>query len=129
MRFALPPEFHQHRHEAVAVAIAAIGVGMFIGTSIIGPLLSRGSTDRPAEAFGKTTLESMLARPDPFPFRTPTPAFDTSGTPSYAAAAKEKAQTALGGQPADDDAWSAGQPARNDRSRWRYRVPDRFAPL
>ena len=40
----------------------------------------------------------MVARPDPLPFRTPTPVFDVSGPPDYAAAAKEKAQAELGGQ-------------------------------
>jgi hypothetical protein len=129
MRFALPPAYHQHRHEAVAVAIAAIGVGMFIGTSIIGPLVSRGSTDKPVELNERTTFEAMMARPDPFPFRAPTPAFDMSGAPNYAAAAKEKAQAELGGQPSDNDAFQASdQPRRSHGSRWRYRVPDRFAP-
>jgi hypothetical protein len=128
MRFALPPEFHQHRHEAVAVAIVAIGVGMFIGSSIIGPLMSHDSADRPAETLGRATFESMMARPDPFPYRTPTPAFDVSGTPNYAAAAKDKAQAERGGPTSDDDAWQA--PSKTSPGpRWRYRVPDRFAPL
>ena len=44
-----------------------------------------------------------MARPDPMPYRAPTPAFDTAGEPTYAAAAKEKAQAELGGQTVDDD--------------------------
>ena len=40
----------------------------------------------------------MVARPDPMPYRAPTPSFDLSGPPNYAAAAKEKAQAELGGQ-------------------------------
>jgi hypothetical protein len=128
MRFALPPEYQQYRHEAVAVAIAAIGVGMFIGTSIIGPLVSHDSSGRPADLSAHTSFEAMMALPDPLPFRTPTPVFDVSGAPDYAAAAKEKAQAELGGQPsADDEGQASDQPGRG-RSHWRYRLPDRFAP-
>ena len=40
----------------------------------------------------------LVARPNPMPYRAPTPVFDTSGQPSYAAAAKQKAQAEAGGQ-------------------------------
>lgn len=126
----LPPQLHQHRHEAVAIAIAAIGVGMAIGTWVIGPLVSRDSTDRLVDVSDRPSFEEMAARPDPFPYRTATPEFDKSGAPNYAAAAKEKAQAELGGQPSEDDAWQNFE--RRDRGRgrsnWRYRVPDRFTP-
>ena len=124
----LPPHDHEHRHEAVAIAIAAIGVGMAIGTWVIGPLVTRGSADRHADMSGRASFEEMTARPDPFPYRTPTPEFDMSGAPSYAAAAKEKALAELGGQPSDDDAWQAENQTGRHRSNWRYRLPDRFAP-
>jgi hypothetical protein len=134
MRFALPPELHRHRHEAVAVAIAAIGVGMFIGTSLIGPLVSTDSAERPTEVSSKTSYETMTALPDPFPYRTPTPAFDVSGAPSYAAAAKEKAQAEVGGAPsADEDAWrdtnASDQTGTIRRARGRYPMQDRHRPL
>ena len=133
MRFALPPELHRHRHEAVAVAIAAIGVGMFIGTSLIGPLVSSGSVERPPEVSSKTSFETMTALPDPFPYRTPTPTFDVSGGPSYAATAKEKAQAELGGAPSADDAWrdtyGSDQTGTIRRSRVHYPVQDRHRPL
>ena len=69
-----------------------------------------------------------MARPDPMPYRAATPAFDMSGPPNYAAAAKEKAQAELGGQIADPEertaeptpaprAWS-----RNSRAFDRHRV-------
>ena len=124
----LPPQYRVHRHEAVAIAIAAIGVGMAIGTWVIGPLVTRGSPERPVEISERTDFEAMAARPDPFPYRTPTPEFNMSGAPSYAAAAKEKALAEVDGQPSDDDAWQAEQQTGRPRSHWRYRVPDRFAP-
>jgi hypothetical protein len=128
MRFVLPPQFHEHRHEAVAVAIACIGVGMWIGTWVIGPLVTRGDEARPAALSEPTSFDAMTARPDPFPYRTPTPEFDASGTPSYAAIAKEKAQAELGGQTADDDDWQEENRSHRQPSFRRYRVPDRFAP-
>jgi hypothetical protein len=132
--FTLPPELHRHRHEAVAVAIAAIGVGMFIGTSLIGPLVSNGSVERPTEISSKPSFEAMTALPDPLPYRTPTPAFEVSGAPSYAAAAKEKAQAELGGQPSADedasrDAYASDATGSIRRTRGRYPVQDRHRPL
>jgi hypothetical protein len=71
----------------------------------------------------------MAALPDPFPYRTPTPAFDASGAPGYAAAAKEKAQAELGGQPsaedASRDAYASDQTGSVRRAPSRYRTPDR----
>lgn len=129
MRLALPPELHQHRHEAVAVAIAAISVGMFIGTWVIGPAISYDSAGRAVEQSETLSFQAMLSRPDPFPFRTPTPAFDVSGPPSYAATARERAQTELGGEPSADDPWQSPVDQPRSRSRYRYPVPDRHRPL
>ncbi len=125
----LPPQLRQNRHEAIAVAIAAIGVGMFIGNSIIGPLVSRQIAEPAAASSEPLSFEAMVARPDPFPYRTPTPTFETSGVPHYAAAAKEKAQAEVNGQAsAADDRSPWEEQSRSRRSHWRYRVPDRFAP-
>ena len=79
------------RSEPLLAAMAAIAVGMFVGTWIIGPAVTRDSADAPAPAAQqRTTFEDLVARPDPMPYRAPTPVFDTSGQPSYAAAAKQK---------------------------------------
>ena len=130
MRFTVPPKVRQHRQEAGAIAIAAIGIGMFIGSSLIGPLVSHDDVDRPAEVSAATSFEAMTALPDPFPFRTPTPAFDVTGAPSYAAAAKEKAQAELGGQPSADGDWQAQDRAPEMQSRrGRYRLPDRHTSV
>ena len=92
------------RSEPLMVALAAVAIGMFVGTWVIGPAVTHGSSDTPPPASQeRTTFDAMAARPDPMPYRTATPAFDMSGPPNYAAAAKQKAQAELGGQPMDGD--------------------------
>jgi hypothetical protein len=88
-----------YRSEPLMAAMAAVAVGMFIGTWIIGPAITH-DTEAPAAAAPQehTTFEAMVARPDPMPYRSPTPIFDTAGQPNHAAAAKAKAQAELGGQ-------------------------------
>ena len=123
-RYTLPPEPWLN-------AMAAVAVGMFIGCWMVGPALTH-KTDATSQAAAKTeslTYEAMLARPDPFPYRTATPAFDNSGPPRYADAAREKARAEIGSRGADDP-WSELQErATESRShaRWRYRIPDRHA--
>ena len=79
------------RHEAVAIAIAAIGVGMFIGTWVIGPAIPQGNIERAAETTGAPSFEEMVSRPDPDPYRSATPQFDMSGAPKYGEAARQAA--------------------------------------
>jgi hypothetical protein len=111
--------------------MAAVAVGMFIGCWVIGPALTHktGATSQASAKTESLTYEAMLARPDPFPYRSATPAFDSSGPPRYAEAAREKARAEIGGRGADDP-WSELQErAMESRShaRWRYRSPDRHA--
>ena len=89
-----------YRSEPLIAAMAAVAVGMFVGTWILGPALTHNSPEAApaATAPERTTFEAMVARPDPMPYRAPTPVFDTAGQPTYAAAAKEKALAELGGQ-------------------------------
>ena len=115
-----------YRSEPLIAAMAAVAVGMFVGTWILGPALTHNSPEAaPAAAAPqeRTTFEAMVARPDPMPYRAPTPAFDTAGQPTYAAAAKEKAQAELGGQVDPEAAVEApGYPMRSSRA---YRAFDR----
>src|SRR6185369_3904554 len=91
------------RSEPLLAAMAAIAVGMFVGTWVIGPAITRDSAEAPAPAAQqRTTFEDLVSRPDPMPYRAPTPAFDTAGVPNYAAAAKQKAQAEVGGEIVDD---------------------------
>ena len=94
-----------YRSEPLMAAMAAVAVGIFVGTWIVGPAMTHNSPEPPAPAAQqeRTTFEAMVARPDPMPYRSPTPIFDTAGQPSYAASAKERAQAELGG-PIDPDA-------------------------
>jgi len=115
-----------YRSEPLIAAMAAVAVGMFVGTWILGPALTHNSPEAvPAAAAPqeRTTFEAMVARPDPMPYRAPTPVFDTAGQPTYAAAAKEKAQAELGGQV--DTEVAAEMPSYPMRSSRAYRAFDR----
>jgi hypothetical protein len=102
MRFPshlLQPE--TFRSEPMMAAMAAVAVGMFFGAWVIGPAITYNNADSPAQAATeRTTFQDMVARPDPMPYRAPTPAFDRSGPPEYAAIARERARTESG-DPAD----------------------------
>jgi len=114
------------RSEPLLAAMAAVAVGMFVGTWILGPALTHDTPDAPAPAAQqeRISFEAMVARPDPMPYRAPTPVFDTAGQPSYGAAAKEKAQAELGGQfdPEGDAEPAPSYPTRSWRA---YRAFDR----
>ena len=115
------------RSEPLMAAMAAVAVGMFVGTWILGPALTHHNPEAPAPAAQqqeRATFEAMVARPDPMPYRAPTPAFDTAGQPSYAAAAKEKAQAELGGQ-VDPDEATVEAPSYSVRSSRAARTFDR----
>ena len=114
----IPMRFPQHllrtstfRAEPLMAAMAAVAIGMFVGTWIIGPAITRNSPDTPAPvAKERTTFDDMVSRPDPMPYRAATPAFDTAGQPSYAAAAKEKARAEMAGQ-VDPEALAEERPS------------------
>lgn len=100
------------RSEPYMVAMAAVAVGMFIGAWVIGPAL----THEPQDAADRTpaqeqqiaaqeplTYQAMLSRPNPSPYRTPTPNYGSYGAPNYGAAAKTKAGAESSEQIADDE--------------------------
>ena len=117
------------RSEPLMAALAAVAIGMFVGTWVLGPAITHNNADVPASsAQERTSFDAMVARPDPSPYRAPTPAFDMTGPPSYAAAAKQKAQAEAGGQIADGDDPNGivqEQAPDNAPNRSRYRLPDR----
>jgi hypothetical protein len=79
--------------------MAVVAVGMFIGTWILGPAISSGPTEYAklrSATEEKARFESAMARPDPSPYRYPTPAFDMSNGPSYGKIAKQRAQAMYG---------------------------------
>jgi hypothetical protein len=117
------------RSEPGLAALAAIAIGMFAGTWIIGPAVTRNTADIPAPvAQERATFEDMVARPDPSPYRAATPAFDTSGPPHYGAVAKARAQAGLGGSTTDSGN-NSGDYRREYRatSSPNYRAFDRHA--
>lgn len=114
------------RAEPLMVAIAAVAAGMFVGTWVLGPIISSGSMSK--ERVNETTplsYEQMLARPDPFPYRTPTPVAEQAQT-NYAVAAKQRAQAEYGGGHFAEDS-EAPDPWQSRPGRWRASVPDRHA--
>jgi hypothetical protein len=112
------------RSEPWLAAMAAVAIGMFAGAWLIGPAITSHNSDVPAQAAQeRTSFEDMISRPDPSPYRAATPAVDFNGAPHYAAAAKEKAQAELSGQPSDDGA--AAEPPSYTRSRGNYQAFDR----
>jgi hypothetical protein len=113
------------RAEPLMVAIAAVSIGMFAGTWIIGPSVSSDSTSKERGTEAPMTYEQMIARPDPFPYRTATPAFEQQAPTGYAAIAKERAQSEYGGRVADSDAGDPWQSLRGRSSR--STMPDRHA--
>ena len=113
------------RSEPYLAAMAAVAVGMFIGAWVIGPGITHEPEAQPAAAKQQQaeqpeslTYQAMLARPDPAPYRTPTPDYGSYGAPNYAEIAKEKAQA--GGE--DDP---TAEPSRSYRSSRYYRSFDR----
>jgi hypothetical protein len=115
------------RSEPGMAALAAIAIGMFVGTWVIGPAVTRDTADTlvPAAAQDRASFEDMVSRPDPLPYRSATPAFDTSGPPNYGAVARAKAQAELGGRVVDFED-RALEPRRESRSPLRdYRAFDR----
>lgn len=76
-------------------ALALVAVGMFIGHWVIAPAISYGLPDREplrSATFERHLIDEASKRPDPFPYRTPTPVFDASGSTNYALMAKQRAQ-------------------------------------
>jgi hypothetical protein len=83
--------------EPIAIGIALVGIGAFIGAWVIGPALTHKTHGEPQAVYDRPlTYQQMIARPDPFPYRTATPEFDTSFKPQYAEMARDKARAELG---------------------------------
>jgi hypothetical protein len=114
------------RAEPLMVAIAAVAAGMFVGTWVLGPMISSGPMSKEHSAI-ETPLpyEQMVARPDPFPYRTPTPVVEQPTATNYATTARQRAQSEYG-EPYADNA-SPGDPWQSQRGRGRASVPDRHA--
>jgi hypothetical protein len=107
------------RAEPLMVAIAALAFGMFAGTWIIGPSVSGGSYSKERTTTEEPlTYEQMIARPDPFPYRTATPALPQQAATSPAPIVRERMAEA-------DDPW------QSQRSRWSRatRMPDRHTAV
>jgi hypothetical protein len=105
------------RSEPLMAALAAVAVGMFVGTWVLGPAMTHDTETSPPVAQERISFQEMVSRPDPMPYRAPTPTFDSSGPPHYAAAAKEKAQAELGGDIADADSFDRPRESRGYDSR------------
>ena len=117
------------RSEPYMAAMAAVAVGMFIGAWVLGPAITHEPESQPASEEQQTaqqeplTYQAMLSRPDPSPYRTPTPDYGSYGAPNYGQVAKERAQAGLGSESAP-----VTEPPRYRSSSSRYYRPfDRHA--
>jgi hypothetical protein len=115
------------RSEPYLAAMAAVAVGMFIGAWVIGPAITHepgaeppATQEQQAAQQEPLTYQAMLSRPDPSPYRTPTPDYGSYGAPNYGEVAREKAQAGLGGE--DDP---VAEPSQSYRSSRYYRSFDR----
>jgi hypothetical protein len=78
--------------------LAAVALGGWLGNWVIGPAVSNDRVDRPPLPSAKherAMIDAMSARPDPSPYRTPTPKFDVQDSLYDAARANEKAQASF----------------------------------
>ena len=98
-------------------AMTAVAVGMFAGYWVIAPAISTDSPPREAlrsAQFERLSLDEARARPDPSPYRTPTPEFAAPASTNYAQMARQKARTS-----SDDDAMP-NTFVEPPRERWSY---------
>jgi hypothetical protein len=111
--------------------LAVVAVAMFIGAWVIGPALTHGSRAPAPTKDRPMSYQAMLERPDPSPYRAPTPAFDMSARPGYGVAAREKAREALGERRATSEDATVGFGSQSDGDRYyragRYPAYDRTA--
>jgi hypothetical protein len=98
MRSSLLDTERRHPDEIWLKVMAMVAVGMFVGAWVLGPFFNRSTAGRgPLDSATslQQALEDASRRPDPSPYRTPTPAFEQVET-HYAAAAKARAQASVG---------------------------------
>jgi hypothetical protein len=122
------PTSSPRRAEHIAIGLAIFGIATGIGAWVIGPSLTHKSAAPQAVMEKQMTYRAMLARPDPSPYGAPTPAFDTSDAPHYAAMARDKARAELGGHRTTEAAAADVPPEGNPygyRASPRYRTIDR----
>ena len=117
--------------ETVMVGLAAVGIGILLGIWVAAPALTGAASvaSDPAMRSIPMSYNDMIARPDPFPYRTATPAFDTGGRIDYAAAAKARAQAEYGGRVATGDDATDPWDRQTRRTSSRGYVPDRHSGI
>jgi hypothetical protein len=116
--------------ETVMIGLAAVGIGILLGIWVAGPALTGTATvaSDPTMRSIPMSYNDMIGRPDPHPYRTATPAFDT-GRVDYAAAAKARAQAETSGQAATRDNATDPWDRQTGRAASRSYVPDRHSGI
>jgi hypothetical protein len=126
----LNPEKPKPYSEIVMVCLAAVGIGILLGIWVAAPALTGSGTSVALDPRSiPMSYNDMIARPDPFPYRTATPTFDTSGRIDYAALAKARAQAEHSGRAAGRDDVTGPSDRQTGRTSWRSYVPDRHSGI
>jgi hypothetical protein len=117
--------------EIVMVGLAAVGIGILLGIWVAAPALTgtASAVSDPTMRSIPMSYNDMMAQPDPFPYRTATPAFDSGGRIDYAAAAKARAQAEYGGRLATGDDATDPWDRQTRRTSPRSYVPDRHSGI
>jgi hypothetical protein len=77
---------------SVAVAATSLAAGAVTGSAVIGPAMSTDGSGAQAPRWAASSEPLTVEKPNPFPYRTPTPNFGNVAPPANAAAARAKAR-------------------------------------
>jgi hypothetical protein len=97
MRYPVQTQDTPRLFEPLLSVLSVAAVGIFIGAWVLGPAMTHESRPASSDKEHPLSYEEMVARPDPWPYRAATPAFDVSNQPNYGSTAREKARAEIGG--------------------------------
>jgi hypothetical protein len=118
--------------EPVMIGLAAVGIGILLGIWVAAPAMTGSGTSVALDPMLRSipmSYNDMMTRPDPFPYRTASPTFDTSGRIDYAALAKARAQAEYSGRAVGRDDMTGPPDRQTGRTSWRSYVPDRHSGI
>ena len=115
--------------ELAMLGLALVGIGILAGIWVGGPALTGDGTKLASDLVERwipMSYHEIISRPDPSPYRSATPAFDTKGQIDYATSAKTRAQAETNGQGTRDD-WDRSISERQSGRGFSHSYLDRHA--